>query len=822
MRPDLPWNVAGIPSEAREAARAAARREGLSIGEWLTRRIVAGLSEMSTPQETSREEWNGSYRSEAREAASRRDSDEMLDRVSRSETETAGIYRRIEEQLRNVGRRLDASERSQTESNRVMSKAAVEMNIAAREQAQAFDQLGSHVVNLSERVDRVEHRDGSEGLRDAVKALHQGLSRLADQISALAGNVETVGGRLGQARHDFQTATQALENRIATLDERVRAAEKAAQSNTASLEHALETLEARQAVRKDDAAGTVARLEETVNRLEAHATDTTIERRLSGIERALSDIVGRIDHDEKEPETVEDGLKKLAQRLDAAEASQREALADLRKAIMDNAAPKAAAEPPPSFAGVPFASQPAPFAASPPFTPLPSFDAPPFPESQPPFADASFVPPPAYDTATTIEHQFSPGQGFGMDAVAPPPTVDSYLSAARRSARAASAAEAERSAGAFTGFRWGTASPPKEAAPPRSGHTRTLVIGVLLLVAIAVVAGVILSRHAGDALPPSAIGAMFQNKAPALKPEPEEFSTKEQAAAGKHQTAPVPQAPPVPQQNVKPAPAQSVPAAVPGSPILAPQKSTSATPHPAAQTKIVAPPPAKTASLPPPPAKAVSPPSPPPQAAPVDRLTALANAGNPKAELIVGLKYLDGDGVPANDKLAATWLERAAQAGQSVAQYRLGTMYERGRGVATDAAKAMQWYQAAANQGNRKAMHNLAVAYAEGAGGKKDFAEAARWFSRAANLGLSDSQFNLAVLYERGLGVPQSLLDAYKWYAIAAAQGDTESKSRITAISAQLSGDARAAAQHSADTFKPGPLDARANVAPTIAELTRG
>jgi len=856
MRPDLPWNVAGIPSEAREAARAAARREGLSIGEWLTRRIVSGLSEMSAPQETQREEWNGSYRSEAREAASRRDSDEMLDRVARSETETAGIYRRIEEQLRNVGRRLDASERSQTESNRVMSKAAVEMNIAAREQAQAFDQLGSHVVNLSERVERVEHRDGSEGLRDAVKALHQGLSRLADQISetanqsatqisALAGNVETVGGRLGQARHDFQAATQALENRIATLDERVRTVEKAAQSNTASLEHALETLEARQTVRKDDAAGTVAHLAETVSRLEARTTDTTIERRLTGIERALSDIVGRIDHDEEKPETVEDGLKKLAQRLDAAEASQREALADLHKAITDNAATKAAVEPPPSLAVLPFASQPAPFAAaplaSPPFSPLPAFDAPPFADPQPPFVDTSFVPPPAYDTAAPADQQFSPGQGYRVDAVAPPPTVDSYLSAARRSAQAASAAEAER-AGAFTGFRWGTASPAKAAAAPRSGHTRSLIIGVLLLIAIAVVAGVILSRRAGDALPNSAIGAMFQNKAPALKPEPEEFSIKEQAAAAKQQTAPAKQIAPAPQQlapapqQVNPAPTQNVPATVPGSPVLAPQKSASAPPHAIVQAKAaslppaktVSPPPTKTASLPkavslPPLAvKAVLTPPPTPQAAPVDRLTAQANAGNPKAELIVGLKYLDGEGVPANDKQAAMWLERAAQAGMAVAQYRLGTMYERGRGVPADAAKATQWYQAAANQGNRKAMHNLAVAYAEGSGVKKDFAEASRWFSRAANLGLSDSQFNLAVLYERGLGVPQSLLDAYKWYAIAAAQGDTESKSRIAAISAQLSADARAAAQHAADTFRPGPLDARANVAPTIAELTRG
>src|SRR5689334_23748975 len=44
MRPDIPWNVAGIPQEARDAARAAARREGLSVGEWLTRRIIRGLA----------------------------------------------------------------------------------------------------------------------------------------------------------------------------------------------------------------------------------------------------------------------------------------------------------------------------------------------------------------------------------------------------------------------------------------------------------------------------------------------------------------------------------------------------------------------------------------------------------------------------------------------------------------------------------------------------------------------------------------------------------------------------------------------------------
>ena len=832
MRPDLPWNVAGIPSEAREAARAAARREGLSIGEWLTRRILAGLSDMSEPQ-SYRQEWSG--RVEERDAfTSRRESDEMLDHVSRSETESAGVYRRIEEQLRGMGRRLDSAERSQSESNRVMSKAAVEMNITAREQAQAFDQLGSHVIGLSERLERVEHNVGSDGLRDAVKALHQGLSRVADQItetanqsatqiSSLSTNLETLAGRLGQVRKDAQASTQALETRVAAFDDRIRSVEKGALANASALERALEALEAHQTAAKDTSADAILRLEESIKRLEARGADPALDRRLSGIERALGEIVGRVDHDQDDHDGPEDAIKKLTQRLEASETAQRKAVAELRKALEDKTkAPVVSPVEPTILAtGLATPGLATPGLATPgvPFNRLPSFDAPPFPEAaaQPPItADPGFVPPPvpppAYDTATGFGAEnppFMAGQDFAAE---PPPqtTVDSYLSAARRSARAASQAEAERSAGGFAGFGWNASGKP---AARRSGRTLYLGIGVLALVAIAVIAGAILShRTVGEAPPNSAISALFK-KAPSPLPiksgEPapaDENNTAAPAApaANQQSVAPKQTVPPLQQQAVKPAPVHivppSAPVAAPSPPRTAPQKIVSA---PVIQT-----PPAKQA---PPPAAT----------APLDRLTALANAGNAKAELIVALKYLDGDGVPASDTEAAKWFERAAEFGEPVAQYRLGTLYERGRGMPADLAKAAHWYETAANQGNRKAMHNLAVAYAEGSGVKKDFTEASRWFSRAANLGLSDLQFNLAVLYERGLGVPQSLLNAYKWYAVAAVQGDVEFKARLQAISTQLSADDRAAAQNAADTFKPGPLDARANVAPTIAELPR-
>jgi TPR repeat protein/AcrR family transcriptional regulator len=205
--------------------------------------------------------------------------------------------------------------------------------------------------------------------------------------------------------------------------------------------------------------------------------------------------------------------------------------------------------------------------------------------------------------------------------------------------------------------------------------------------------------------------------------------------------------------------------------------------------------------------------------APLDRLTALANKGDARAELVVGLKYLSGDGVTADDAQAARWLERAAQHGNAVAQNHLGALYQNGRGVARDTAEAKRWYEMAAAQGDRHAMSNLAVLYAGATGADKDFASAATWFQRSASLGYVDAQFNLAVLFERGDGVPQSLLDAYRWYSIAAASGDAVAKTRAEAIATQISPEELQAAQRAVALFKPQPLSPAANDVPTMQQV---
>ena len=213
-----------------------------------------------------------------------------------------------------------------------------------------------------------------------------------------------------------------------------------------------------------------------------------------------------------------------------------------------------------------------------------------------------------------------------------------------------------------------------------------------------------------------------------------------------------------------------------------------------------------------------------PQAAflsPDARVAALAKAHNAKAALIVGLKFLNGDGVASDLPSAVYWLGVAAKGHEPVAEYWLGTLYERGRGVAQDRDRAMQWYEAAAKAGNVKAMYRLGVADVEGWSGEPDYAEGAQWFQAAASLGMVDAEYNLAVLYERGDGVAQSFSHAFTWYAIAAAQGDAGSKARLDALASQLAAADVDAAQKAAGAFSPHIPNSASNTAPTVLAVAQ-
>jgi len=786
MKQTLPWNVTGIPPEARDAARAAASREGLSVGDWLTRRILSenermGIAEPREPNEPS-------YR---RSDEARRDQEDLIARLARSEAETESAFRRIDDTLKSLSRRLETTERSQNEAQRAMSTAAAEINAATREQAQAF----SH---LTQRLNTVERGNDNGAMRDAVRVLHQGLSRLADQIArtatessgqiaTIAGNMEALAGKLDATHVEFANQTHSLEQRLeqkideklSMLADRVRSAEErsaAAEERSAAAERLQATVNA---------------LETRVQSAEEHMQEA-LGRHLSGIERTLEDISTRLEQSERREGqvsgSVQEALRELGDRIDSGDKHTREVISELRSDFgtlskrfdaMDSGAAYAVAG-----AAPPFASPAGPAAAAVGTSP---FDLPPFPDA-PPFPSGSYAaprpgddytPPAALETtdvfAAAVEAEPEPR---------PSTAAQDYLAAARRAAQAAAEEPVRKSRG--TSARSALGADPLVPKERKRSPIMAVAIFVVLMIAAA---GFFFSRSLFTSAPTPAAEAPAEDSAAPM---------------------PLPVAPPVETQSGPPA-IDNLDGnydALPGTDPL-PDDGYNTQPDPSAI-------PGRAGAAGP---QTAAPAGTPGAATPLDRLLSKAKAGDSRAQLVLGLKYLDGDGVAASDSEAVRWLRRAAEQGEAVAQYRLGALYERGRGVPSDPKQASYWYEQSAKRGNRKAMHNLAVAYSDGSGVAKNLPEAARWFRMAADLGLTDSQFNLAVLYERGMGVPASLNDAYRWYVIAAQQGDTESKARVDVLTTQLPAADKQTAERAARSFTPKPMDRAANDPPTLAEV---
>jgi S1-C subfamily serine protease len=111
-----------------------------------------------------------------------------------------------------------------------------------------------------------------------------------------------------------------------------------------------------------------------------------------------------------------------------------------------------------------------------------------------------------------------------------------------------------------------------------------------------------------------------------------------------------------------------------------------------------------------------------------------------------------------------------AVAGDPTAQLGLGVMYLEGYGVPQDHAEAVRWFRLAANQGVPEAQHSLGVMYREGYGVPQDHAEAVRWFRLAANQAEAEAQLLLGLAYATGQGVPQDFVLAYMWINLGIAE----------------------------------------------------
>lgn len=133
-----------------------------------------------------------------------------------------------------------------------------------------------------------------------------------------------------------------------------------------------------------------------------------------------------------------------------------------------------------------------------------------------------------------------------------------------------------------------------------------------------------------------------------------------------------------------------------------------------------------------------------------------------------------------NHKRAGELLAPLAQAGNPLAQLRLGMLYYLGRSVKEDEHIAADWWKKSAAQGNLDAMFQLGNAYLFGSQLGKTInnpdAEAATWYFRAASAGHAEAQYNLGLMFLVGKGVMEDKVEALYWIKKAAGQDHVDAQ----------------------------------------------
>ena len=205
---------------------------------------------------------------------------------------------------------------------------------------------------------------------------------------------------------------------------------------------------------------------------------------------------------------------------------------------------------------------------------------------------------------------------------------------------------------------------------------------------------------------------------------------------------------------------------------------------------------------------------------------------------ILGLKFLQGDGVEQDYSLAQKWLLKAARNNHSLSKYQLGIMYRDGLGVPTDDKTARHWLLQAADEGieqaklalqqmdqptivpvshiqvvspgnstrgtmksdvtsdrlfasnvsplspllqdaasgNGESQYQLGLKYLAGNGVEKDLKKGIEWISMAADNGYLPAQLELGSIYIEGGEIRRDYSQAAKWYKKAAQNGDANAQ----------------------------------------------
>ena len=250
MKPGIPWSVKGIEADTREAAKNAARRSGMTLGEWLNAAIVeqadpdAVLQHQSPPAAAPKQARSKISTHPIERAATRlEDIAEQLSRIAQRESDTASRFLPESSQedtttLARVLGRIESNERQTVEAFSavndrlsVLGRQFAKAHIAPKvEDTQGYQSLEKAVRNI------IEHLEVSE------KRTRENLKTLQDRMGDMTSKVNGAGSEqiLRQA-----PAFNQLESRLSELAKRVETAHQPLAELPTSLRDELDGLASR-------------------------------------------------------------------------------------------------------------------------------------------------------------------------------------------------------------------------------------------------------------------------------------------------------------------------------------------------------------------------------------------------------------------------------------------------------------------------------------------------------------------------------------------------------------------------------------------------
>ena len=115
------------------------------------------------------------------------------------------------------------------------------------------------------------------------------------------------------------------------------------------------------------------------------------------------------------------------------------------------------------------------------------------------------------------------------------------------------------------------------------------------------------------------------------------------------------------------------------------------------------------------------------------KLTQEANAGDALAQHELGLRYLLGEGTPADTAQAVYWVKKAADQNLISAKYNYAIFLINGIGVPWDPYSAFKYFKSAANDGMVQAQYVVGILYTDNLTVKRNWNLAYYWIKKASN-----------------------------------------------------------------------------------------